>query len=121
MHGISERLFRLVYAKNNYLVEYSVSDNPVCAIYFSSSGIYYPTNDETFSEAFIQHDKYEWYKNRYPGVSKHIFVRDIAKSFYIYGINKQVSSMDALIELLQSLLDGYEIVTIGSSGGDMPQ
>ena len=50
-------------------------------------------------------------------MQKHIFVRDIAKQFYIYGINSKISSFSEMVEFLKKETEGYEIVTVGSSGG----
>lgn len=46
-----------------------------------------------------------------------IFVRDIYKTFYVKGINHDVSSIDALLELLEEKTAGYQIVTCGNSAG----
>ena len=114
---LSGKNFEEVYAKNNYLVEESEKQGDICAIYFSSAGIYFPNTEEQFINSFITNDKYEWFDNRLLVASKHIFVRDVAKQFYISGINYEVNSIDKLIDLLKRLTKGYEIITVGSSAG----
>ena len=117
---LSGESFYKAYHKNNYLVEYEknkYSDNQTCAIYFSSSGIYYPNTLEEFEKAFFENDRYEWYKTRFRHVSKHIFVRDVAKQFYITGINEQVDSIDKLLDLLKIETKGFSVITMGSSAG----
>lgn len=116
--GISESLVKMVYEKDNFIIEYNnILENNVCAIYFSSSNIYYPTTDEKFQEAFVDADRFEWYNTRIPHAAKHIFVRDIAKQFYIYGINDKISTMQSLVSFLEKETEGCEVITVGSSAG----
>jgi len=104
--------------QNNFKVEYDESgDKEVCAIYFSSHNIYYPNTIEAFTESILNADKYEWYKTRVKVASKHIFLRDIQKQWYIDGISEKYDSIDALVDLLRDLTHGYKTIWIGSSAG----
>ncbi len=111
------------YSLDNYEIEYTYnkigvqSNTKVCAVYFSSSGIYYPNTDEQLKKSIIIENRYEWKKHRIRKACKHIFVRDIAKNFYVIGINKTINSIDVLMDFLKQETNGYEIITVGSSGG----
>lgn len=108
------------YNLDNYDVEYTGNDNvkeKVCAIYFSSSSVYFPNDNESLEKSIIQDDYYEWKKHRIKRASKHIFVRDVSKNFYVIGINNRLSSIDKLIDMLAKETIGYSIITVGSSGG----
>lgn len=110
------KLFNEVYEKNNYkiLVENS---NKICTIFFSSSGLYFPNSEEEFENAFIKEDRYEWNTYRIRKSGKYIWVRDVAKQFYIKGINSKIDSIDKLIDFLRVETEGYSIICIGSSAG----
>lgn len=116
------KLVEEAYKKNNYLIEYTHhreknKSDSLCAIYFSSSGIYYPNNDEAFEKAFFKEDKYEWYNTRVDGASKHIFLRDIYKQFYVLGINREINTIEKILQFLEKETEGYDIITVGSSAG----
>ena len=56
----------------NYLIEYSIRNpSKLCAIYFSSNGIYFPNTENTFNEIIIKKNRYEWYDTRVKTASKH--------------------------------------------------
>ena len=112
-------LFDYAYGLDNYLIEYDEKYRVgnKCAIYFSGSGLYTPNTEDTFEQRVIKENRFEWYGHRLPGVYKHISVRDIAKQFYVWGINKNVDSMEKLVEFLKIQTDGMEIYTVGSSAG----
>ena len=40
--------------------------------------------------------------------SKHIFVRDVFKTWYITGINSKINNVPLLAELLRKETEGYE-------------
>ncbi|WP_034919498.1 hypothetical protein [Gillisia sp. CAL575] len=90
---------------------------PICVIYFSSNEIYYPNTESSFKNAILERNKYEWQNSKYPGASKHIFIRDIKKQWYIEGINDQLNSPEKLKQFLVVQTEGYKIYTIGSSAG----
>ncbi|WP_026669523.1 hypothetical protein [Butyrivibrio sp. AE3006] len=115
----SGKIWEKAYALNNYEIEYSdiESEQKTCAIYFSSSGIYYPNTEEQLEAKVIRDNVYEWKNHRINRASKHIFVRDVAKSFYVVGISKKMPTMDAVVDFLKKETEGYEVITLGSSGG----
>lgn len=88
------------------------------AIYFSSNNLYYLDTTECLENTIYKKDRYEWTKLMIDRASKHIFVRDVFKTWYITGINSQIYSIPLLLEKLKNEVDGYdEIITIGSSAG----
>lgn len=110
------------FENNNYCIEYSssteeVCDPNLCAIYFSSNEIYYPNTLRSFIYSIIERDKYEWKRNKHPMASKHIFIRDIRKQWYIGGVNSKLDSPLKLVEFLKRETTGYKVFTIGSSAG----
>ena len=113
----SGEIWERAYSLKNYIVEDINTNSKVCVIYFSSSSIYYPNDEATMEEKILKRDYYEW--RRYPiyGAGRLIFVRDVAKQFYIYGISQNCPTIEKLILLLKKLTNGYEIITIGSSAG----
>ena len=60
---------------------------------------------------------YEWYKIRVETASKHIFVRDVYKQWYLKGINDEIGSIEKLYEFLKAETEGYQVITVGSSAG----
>lgn len=111
--------YEFVYNLDNYMINKDDSSNRgVCVIYCSSSGLYYPNTEEEFIEAFIKtKDKYEWKNNQITNANKSIWIRDITKEFYIRGINKRLNSIDKLLSFLQDEVQGYDVITVGSSAG----
>lgn len=102
---------------DNYIIE-RVSGDGVCVIYCSSSGLYYPNTEVEFVKAFIEcEDRYEWRNKRIRNVSKSIWIRDITKEFYVRGINKRINDIDKLLSFLEEETQGYDVITVGSSGG----
>lgn len=93
-----------------------------CYLFFSGNGIYYPNSKETFDNVIFQNDRYEWEHiaatlmdmNK---VGKLIFFRDIFKTWYLKGINKDVNDINKLILLCKKLTEDYQIFTCGNSAG----
>lgn len=112
-----EKLIKEYYEKDNYKMEYSKVDSKICAIYFSSHGIYANDTEEAFRKEIVNKDKYEWYKTRVEYASKHIFIRDIQKRWYLDGINNTYNSMEKVLDFLKNETAGYEIITMGNSSG----
>ncbi|MFB6341489.1 hypothetical protein ACE1ET_07190 [Saccharicrinis sp. FJH62] len=111
-----------IYDNNsNYLVDKSANpqnrSERYCILYFSSNDIYYPNTEEAFLSQLVKKDRYEWYKLRINKGSKHIFIRDIKKQWYLEGINKETDSIEKVLELLKKETKGYRIITMGSSAG----
>lgn len=106
-----------VYQLDNYSIKVFDPNSKLCVIYFSSSAIYYPNTEKALEERVIDQDYYEWKAYPLRNIGKAIYVRDVAKQFYIYGINKNISTITAIIEFLRKETLGYNIVTVGSSSG----
>lgn len=104
--------------QNNYLIEFDEKgDKEWCAVYFCSNDIYYPNTEEIFRKRIIEKNFFEWYHSRITKASKHIFIRDIFKQWYLAGISKNINNPKKLIEFLKKETEGYKVVTIGSSAG----
>lgn len=108
----------------NYEVEEVDSTKKECYILFSSNGIY-EDSIESFQDIMLKKNRYEWKSiakviKRRKTVGKIIYVRDVYKKYYIYGINKEVNSISKTLEKLKVLTEGTKVITIGiSSGGYM--
>lgn len=119
----SNTALKNVYEKNeNYKIVINDRKNKNCIIFFSENGLYYPDSIEVFNEIIVNKNRYEWEQvSKSEEMTNHfgmmIFVRDIYKTFYVKGINHDVSSIDALLELLEEKTAGYQIVTCGNSAG----
>ena len=102
----------------NYKIEYTeTGDSDCCAVYFSSHDIYFPNNNESFNNNIFIKDHYEWYHLRIKKASKHIFLRDVHKQWFLSGINAQINNAEKLLKFLQKETDGMKVITIGSSAG----
>lgn len=107
-----------VYQKDNYQIKINnACNNNVCYIFFSSNNIWYPNTEESFRKSFITNDYYEWTNYLELPAEKVIYVRDIYKSWYVTGINKELNSIDAVIDFLKEQTSGMKIITFGSSAG----
>jgi len=107
-------------ALDNYLIvnsEVDGTDSKICAIYFSSNFIYYPNNEATFRTAIFGKNRFEWWNLRHPRASKHIFIRDVYKQWYLHGINEELNSIEKLGDFLKVEIEGYDSYFIGSSAG----
>lgn len=123
MQSITEGdIWNQAYQLDNYEIVYDnrclkTDNKKICAIYFSSSGIYYPNTENELKKCILEKNYYEWKKHKIQRAYKHIYVRDVSKNFYVIGINHCINSIDSLIDFLRDETEGYEIITIGSSGG----
>lgn len=105
-------------SNENYLIEYdNTKKDKICAIYFSSNGIFYPKDLKTFEETLVHKNRFEWYKTRYETAQKHIFVRDVNMCWYQYGISSNLNDMDKVADFLKQETEGYKVICIGSSAG----
>lgn len=116
---VDSDIVQQVYTKqDNFIIEYNnQGDKNWCAIYFCSNGIYYPNTEETFRKQIIEKNFFEWYHSRINRASKHIFIRDVFKQWYLTGINIKINTPQKLTEFLRKETEGYNIITIGSSAG----
>ena len=106
----------------NYCEEYPHPDGTQCYVFFSSNGLYPEASKEEFQKTMIEKSRYEWKSmakafKYHKNLGKIIYVRDIYKVFYIYGISKRLDSIDKVIEELRHLTNGYEVTTVGISSG----
>ncbi len=103
---------------DNYLIEDDSSVlNRKTIIYFTSNGICPNDTEEEMEQQIIKKNFFEFYKTRLHGFQRHIFVRDVSKSFYLYGISNKVNSIEKLAQLLKSLALSDEIYCTGVSAG----
>ena len=106
--------------KDNYIIrtENSKQADKYAVVYCSSNGVYKNNTVEDFTKSILKIDNYEWYMTRIPYAEKHIFIRDITKRFYKFGINdKDLNSTEKIAEMLKRETEGYKVITIGSSAG----
>lgn len=110
------------FKEGNYkIIEGNNPESNLCYVFFSGNGIYWPNTVDIFRQT-IDTDYYEWKKtacseyiiNR---VARIILVRDLFKTWYLAGINKEYDSIEKVCFLLQKLTMGYKVVTIGNSAG----
>jgi hypothetical protein len=105
----------------NYLIEFSdnlqINNDRYCIIYFSSNDIYFPNTPESFDKQLLKKNRFEWYGTRILRGSKHIFLRDVFKQWYLKGINQKLCTVEKVLEWLKEETIGYKIVTLGSSAG----
>lgn len=119
----SSEVLEVFNTNKNYLIEYNKTNldseqhEKCCAIYFSSNDIYYPNTPNAFKNQMVNKNKYEWYGTRIEVATKHIFIRDIKKQWYLGGINNEINSVEKILEFLESETKGYSVITIGSSAG----
>lgn len=106
-------------SRDNYVIrDYKGKGaSPVCVIYFSSNGLYYPNTEESFRN-FMEKDRFEWMHHHVRRARREIYVRDIFKQWYIAGINDSIDSIGGLVEWLRGQVpDGCRVVTVGNSSG----
>ena len=119
---LNNEIIGRIYKEDNYECVDTGVNSEWCYILFSSNGLYYPDTKETFESQIIKKNRYEWkwvvQNSKIPKrAARIIYVRDIYKIWYSYGINQQVNSVDKTLELLKDLTKGFKVVTIGSSAG----
>jgi len=105
---------------SNYLIEFNEDKSQnerYCILYFSSNDIYYPNNEDEFRQQILLKNKFEWYNTRIKKGSKHIFLRDIKKQWYLTGINDELNTIEKLLLFLKQETAGYKIIALGSSAG----
>ncbi len=105
-------LLKEAYKQDNYLVSETGSKTGQAVIFFSSNGIYYPNDEETF-RAYIQkgNEGFEWFHlAQHREIQNHfekiIFVRDVYKQWYVTGINERLDSVDKVLSFLQEQTGG---------------
>ena len=108
---------------DNYKVIKTKAKTGRAIVFFSGNGLY--QDEEDFKKNIIQMDKYHW-KNiaQNKKILKYydliVLIRDIKVQWYVEGINKNINSVDKIIELISELTKNYSLTTCGvSSGGYM--
>lgn len=110
------------YGGKNFQCIDAGNNSKICYIFFSSNGLYYPDEERVFQEKIIKKDRYEWkwvvQNSKIPVIAgRVIYVRDLFKDWYSKGINKEINTLDKTLDLLKTLTEGYQVVTVGSSAG----
>lgn len=98
-----------------------------CYLFFSSNGLYKDSLFEEFEQVMLKNNRYEWKsiasvikKIRKEKIGKIIYVRDVYKKYYMYGINFEYASIEGTILYLKEKTAGFKLTTVGiSSGGYM--
>lgn len=111
-----------IYERAYSLDNIEIFDDPtvtkgLCAIFFSSAGLYYPNTENELEKSVLIANRYEWKKVRLPFVKRYIYIRDVSKTFYLLGINRQISSIDDTLNKINEITNGYKVICIGSSAG----
>ena len=102
---------------DNYLVIDDGRSTGWCCVYFSSNSIYYPSDEATFRKEILEKNRFEFFGTRLHRCSRHIFVRDIHKQWYLRGINGRLNSIEKVAAFLKEATEGYRVITLGSSAG----
>lgn len=116
-------LLKAAYELDNYLICETGSRTGRAIIFFSSNGIYYPNNKDTFRAYMAKgNDGFEWFHlAQHRKIQSHfekiIFVRDVYKQWYVTGINERLNSVDKVLEFLKRETEGLCITTCGGSAG----
>lgn len=119
----TNKTLRKYYEENeNYKRIISDLNNKRCIIFFSGNGLYYPNTSDVFYQKVVVEDRYEWEGVAQSPLIKEtfgtvIFVRDIYKTYYMKGINGDVSNIEKLLILLKEITSGLRVTTCGNSAG----
>lgn len=121
-----KRMIQEEFHKDNFIIETNSTNDTItnnskwAVIYCSSNGVYKEDTIECFKKSILETNNYEWYMTRFAYAEKHIFIRDISKRFYQFGINDHsLNSIEKIVEMLKKETEGYKVITIGSSSGGM--
>lgn len=92
--------------------------NNYCYLYCSSNGLYRKDDPEDFQKKVIEGDRYEWENLKAELVpAREIYIRDIWLSWYVRGINAEISDYEKLIDYLADITKGYRLRCVGVSSG----
>ncbi len=119
--AVNRRIQRAYKENTNYLVRSIGSAENTAYIYFSSNGLYFPDTLEEIERTFAC-DYYEWgriasHREVQKKASQNIFVRDVYKSWYVFGVNEEINTQEKLATVLKELTQGKRVITIGVSAG----
>ena len=108
---------------DNYKVVLTNANNNNAIVFFSSHAIYgNDGDDEYFKTRILVNNRFEWenvsnnklIQRKYKLL---IFVRDLKKETYRFGINSELNSYDKIIDKIAELTKGYNLTTCGNSAG----
>ena len=114
---------KFTYFQNgNYKIINNNPNNKICYIFCSSNGIYKAKMPFQYNAEFIVNNCFEWEnisqsKKIRHNAGKFIFLRDLYQHSYVDGINKEIDSIDKIVEFLKMEIIGYDVYLVGNSGG----
>lgn len=95
------KLVKSAWKNKNYIIQTDDSVNTKkCAIYLVVMLSIIQIQKMCFWKNH-KRDSYEWYGKRVSDASKHIFVRDVFKCWYVKGINEEYCDIFKLTEFLK--------------------
>lgn len=116
---LEERQSQAYDSLDNYKIVYSEKGkSTTVAVYFTSHSLFYPDTLECFDYSIFENDRYEWTRQKIKRASKHIFLRDVFKCWYVFGISAKIHDIPSLAGFLEAETKGFEeIIMVGSSAG----
>ena len=105
------------YESGNIRVYDESKEREYCYVFCSSNNIWYPNTKQAYEENIVLRDRYEWTNFSPSKAGKRIYVRDIYKSWYVTGVNKDIDSIDKLVDFIKKISEGLKLICIGSSSG----
>lgn len=114
------KLLNHVWKQDNIRVIDGMGKNKKCIVICSGNSIYFPDTYEEFRTKIICNNYFDGGRLSsllIDYVERIILIRDIRKSFYVTGISEKHNSIVSVLDLLENLTRGYEIVTAGGSAG----
>ena len=118
-----QKIIKSIYEQeDNFLVEDIYPNGTKCYVLFSSNGLYQNIDEDEIYNRIVRDNRYEWKSmadsfKYHKDLARIIYIRDVYTAFYIYGINKEIDSLDKVIEKIAELCKGYEVITAGVSSG----
>ena len=116
--SIKERQEKAYKLDNYKVIDLDNKKSNICYVFCSSNGLYTSLD----SNKIFDKNKYEWEnicqnKKIRKNAIRIIFLRDIYCHSYVDGINERVNSIFKIVELIKDLTKGYDVYTVGYSGG----
>ncbi len=120
MPVLDEMIENIYHERENYKVVYTNAKTNNAIVFFTSHGLY--EDAQTFEENVVKNDRFEWANiSKSPLIANMykliVFVRDVRRSEYRFGVNSEINTNDKLIEKIEELTKGYNLTTCGSSAG----
>lgn len=114
------RLLNHIYKQDNIRIIEGMALNKKCIIICSSNSIYFPDTYDEFRTKIICNNYFDGGRISsllIEYVERIILIRDVRKNFYVTGISEKYNSIDSVLEMLENLTNGYDIITGGGSAG----